>query len=74
MLNYKKANQVGYGKQTAELWFNSNFNSVKLARRRKMRKERSLFFYETSDVMSSPFYDYIEPNEKTIEKTSTQLD
>jgi hypothetical protein len=64
MLNYKKANQVGYGKQTAELWFNSNFNSVKLARRKKMRKERSLFFYETSDVMSSPFYDYGVPNEK----------
>jgi len=64
MLNYKKANQVGYGKQTADLWFSSNFNSVKLARRRKMRKERSLYFYETNDVMSSPFYDYLEPNEK----------
>lgn len=64
MLNYKKANQVGYGKQSGTLWFNSNFNSVKLSRRR-MRKERSLFFYDANDQLhSSPFYDYEVVNEK----------
>lgn len=54
MLNYKKANRVGYGKQN--IWYQQKSGSIKLARRR-FRQQRSLFYYDNNDLNNN-LYDY----------------
>lgn len=55
LLNFKKANRVGYGKQAQQAWKHAS-GTIKLARRR-LRKQRSLFYYDTSELNNN-MYDY----------------